>query len=80
VLLVRERVSGPDHPDTLRARGHLARWTGEAGDPAPPGTCTPRCCPRMSGSSARSTPDTLAARANLAHWNGRADDAGPNAK
>ena len=30
----RERVLGPEHPDTLRARSNLARWTGAAGDPA----------------------------------------------
>ena len=29
-----ERVLGPEHPDTLAARDSLARWTGEAGDPA----------------------------------------------
>jgi hypothetical protein len=34
LLPVLERVSGPDHPDTLTARHNLARWTGEAGDPA----------------------------------------------
>ena len=27
-------VLGPEHPDTLAARGNLARWTGEAGDSA----------------------------------------------
>jgi hypothetical protein len=30
----RLRVLGPDHPDTLAIRGNLARWRGEAGDPA----------------------------------------------
>ena len=25
---------GPEHPDTLVSRNNLARWTGEAGDPA----------------------------------------------
>ena len=29
-----EGVLGPEHPDTLNARDGLARWTGEAGDPA----------------------------------------------
>ena len=29
-----ERVSGPDHPQTLNTRANLARWTGEAGGPA----------------------------------------------
>ena len=34
VLDARERVLGPEHPDTLTARANLARWTGQAGDPA----------------------------------------------
>ena len=34
LLPVRERVLGPEHPDTLTARANLARWTGQAGDPA----------------------------------------------
>ena len=34
LLPVRERVLGPEHPDTLTARANLARWTGEAGDAA----------------------------------------------
>jgi hypothetical protein len=34
LLPVRERVSGPEHPDTLTDRGNLAGWTGEAGDAA----------------------------------------------
>ncbi len=28
------RVFGPDHPPTLLSRHDLARWRGEAGDPA----------------------------------------------
>ena len=44
LLPVREKVSGTEHRDTLAARSGLARWT-----------CSPRCCPRGSGSSARST-------------------------
>ena len=34
VLDARERVLGPEHPDTLNARANLASWTGQAGDPA----------------------------------------------
>ena len=34
LLPIRERVSGPEHPDTLAARQQLASWTGEAGDAA----------------------------------------------
>jgi hypothetical protein len=25
-----ERVLGAEHPDTLKTRGHLAYWTGQA--------------------------------------------------
>jgi hypothetical protein len=31
---VDERVSGPEHPDTLADRSNLAHWTGQAGDAA----------------------------------------------
>ena len=34
LLPIRERVSGPEHPDTLDTRRKLARWTGKAGDVA----------------------------------------------
>jgi hypothetical protein len=34
LLPVRERVLGPEHPDSLQARHELAHWTGQAGDPA----------------------------------------------
>ena len=34
LLPLRERVSGPEHPDTLADRGNLARWTGNAGNAA----------------------------------------------
>jgi hypothetical protein len=34
VVKARERVLGPEHPDTLAARADLARWTGRAGDAA----------------------------------------------
>ena len=29
-----EWVLGPEHPETLKSRGNLAYWTGEAGDAA----------------------------------------------
>ena len=33
-LAIRKKVLGAEHPDTLTGRVYLARWTGEAGDPA----------------------------------------------
>ena len=57
LLPVMERVSGPDHPETLATRNYLARYTGEgpATQPAP-GTGTRRCCRSWTESSAQSTP------------------------
>ncbi|WP_234374945.1 tetratricopeptide repeat protein, partial [Streptomyces sp. NRRL WC-3605] len=34
LLADRQRVLGPEHPDTLSTRFYLARWRGEAGDAA----------------------------------------------
>ena len=34
LLLIYERVLGPEHPDALTVRGNVARWTGETGAPA----------------------------------------------
>ena len=52
---IREQILGPKHPDTLEARGNLAHWTGEAGMRPGPAANSPRCCPRMTASSAPST-------------------------
>ena len=51
-----QRVLGPDHPDTLTTRSNLAYWTGESGDARGAWSCSPRCCPTSSGSSAPTTP------------------------
>jgi len=32
LLPVCERVLGPEHPETLNVRSHLAFWTGQAAD------------------------------------------------
>ena len=34
LLPVRERILGPEHPDTLITLSNLARWTGESGEAA----------------------------------------------
>ena len=75
LLPLRERVSGPEHPDTLAARACLAYWTGQAGDAASArdqyATLLP-VCERVLGPE---HPDTLAARASLARWTGQSGDA-----
>ena len=55
VLEARERVLGPEHPDTLTARRNLACWTGEAGDAAAARDQFAALLPSASGSSAPST-------------------------
>jgi Tetratricopeptide repeat len=32
LLLLHERILGPEHPDTLNTRHELARWTRQAGE------------------------------------------------
>ena len=61
------RVLGPDHPETLIARGNFAYWVSEAGQPA---LAAAQCrdlladCQRVLGPD---HPHTLTARSNLAH-------------
>ncbi len=66
---------GPEHPDTLAARGNLARWTGEAGDAAAARDQYAALLPIHERVLGPEHPDTLAARANLARWTGEAGDA-----
>ncbi|AXG83138.1 Kinesin light chain 2 [Streptomyces paludis] len=59
---------GPDHPDTLTARGNLASLRGVAGDAAGAAAAFQELladCVRVLGAD---HPDTLTARNNLAHW------------
>jgi hypothetical protein len=75
LLPARERVSGPEHPDTLRARGRHAYWTGLGGDPAAARDQHAALLPAYEQVLGPDHPDTLRARANLAHWTGEAGDA-----
>ena len=68
LLPVRERVLGPEHPDTLRARRRLARWTGEAGDAAGARDQCAALVPIHERVLGPEHPDTLTIRANLADW------------
>jgi hypothetical protein len=65
---IRQRVSGPEHPETLTARAILTRWTGEAGDAATARDQFATLLPireRVSGPRQR---NPLATRQNLALW------------
>ncbi|MFP3992455.1 tetratricopeptide repeat protein, partial [Streptomyces sp. E11-3] len=65
---------GPDHPDTLTARGNLAWWRGEAGDAAGAAAAFGDLLDHMVRVLGEDYPDTLTTRANLAWWRGEAGD------
>ncbi|MFC7280016.1 tetratricopeptide repeat protein [Paractinoplanes rhizophilus] len=68
------RILGPDHRDTLAARGNLAQCRGMAGDPAGAADAFQQLlddCLRILGPD---HPDTLAARGNLAWSRSKAGD------
>ena len=65
---------GPDHPDTLTTRNTLARWRGEAGDPAGAATATEQLLTDRLRVLGPDHPDTLSTRHNLASWRGHAGD------
>ena len=68
-----EQVSGPEDPDTLAARGNLAFWTGQAGDPASARDQYAALLPVRERVSGAEHPDTLAIRGALVDWTRTAD-------
>jgi hypothetical protein len=76
LLPIRERVQGPEHPDTLAARNQLARWTGDAAGARKQFAVLLPIRERVQGPE---HPDTLATRANLAYWSGKTQEAAPDA-
>ena len=74
VFDTRERLLGPEHPDTLSAGQDLAYWTGEAGDPAAAREQFAVLLPVRERVSGPEHPDTLAALHDLAIWTGEAGD------
>ena len=65
---MRERVLGPEHPETLRARADLASWTGAAGDAAGARDQYAALLPLFERVLGAEHPDTLATRRNLTYW------------
>ena len=77
-LAVSGRVRGPEHRRTLTVRSHLARWTGEAGDPAAARDQYAALLPMQERVLGPDHPDTLTTRRNLAEWTAKAEiGAGP---
>ena len=70
-----ERVLGPEHPDTLYIRHSLARWTGQAGDPASARDQFAALLPIRARVLGPDHPDTRIARDHLAYWTGESGDA-----
>ena len=83
VLADRERVLGPDHPDTIAARGNLAAANFSAGRMAAAVQLYEETCAAYIRLFGPDHPDTLARRANLANarswWasSGKAEGASP---
>jgi len=75
IAAARKRVLGPEHPQTLTARGDLAGWTGGAGGAAAARDQYAELLPMIERVLGPEHPDTLDVRANLAHWTGQAGDA-----
>ena len=74
LLPLRERVLGPEHPDTLIARANLARFTGQAGILAAARDQYADLLPVEERVLGPEHPDTAITRGNLAHWTAEADD------
>ncbi|MFD6275018.1 tetratricopeptide repeat protein, partial [Streptomyces sp. NPDC060209] len=66
---------GPDHPDTLAARGNLIGWQGAAGDAAGAAAAYEELLADRERILGPDHPDTLTTRGNLADWRGAAGDA-----
>lgn len=65
---------GPDHPDTLAARGHLAWWQGEAGDVVGAVAAFEHVLADRLRTLGADHPDTLTTRGQVAWWRGEAGD------
>lgn len=68
------RYCGPDHVDTLVARGGHARWRGEAGDASGAAGETAALLQDVLRVLGRDHPYTLTTLSNLARWRGEAGD------
>jgi hypothetical protein len=75
VAEARERILGPEHPQTLDARSDLARWTGQAGDPAAARDQYAALLPVFERVLGPEHPNTLTTRHDLAIGTGEAGDA-----
>ncbi|MFJ9683536.1 tetratricopeptide repeat protein [Streptomyces sp. NPDC101194] len=75
LLADRERLLGPDHPETLTTRHELAYWQGQAGDASGAATALTDVLADFIRLLGPDHPDTLTTQHNLAYWRGQAGDA-----
>nr|BFE75552.1 hypothetical protein GCM10020092_088530 [Actinoplanes digitatis] len=68
------RVLGPDHPDTLVARGSLVSWQGKTSGPAAAATAFEQLLDDFMRVLGPDHPETLLTRNNLARCRGEAGD------
>ncbi|MGW7261133.1 hypothetical protein [Streptomyces sp. NPDC054834] len=66
---------GADHPRTLTTRHELARWQGEAGDPASAAIALASLLDDRTRVLGAHHPHTLTTRHELARWQGEAGEA-----
>ena len=70
-----QRHLGPDHADTMRARGHAAQWRGAVGDAAGAAAEYEEVLADRVRVFGVDHPETITARGNVARWRGAAGDA-----
>jgi hypothetical protein len=69
-----QRHLGPEHPDTIMARSHIAHWMGEAGDAAGAAAAYEEVFAQQVRVLGPDHSDTMMARGNAARWRGEAGD------
>ena len=74
LLSIRERVQGPEHPDTLIARANLAHTTGAAGDQGLARDQYAALLPIYERLAGAEHPDALSVRNQLAYWSEMTND------
>jgi Domain of unknown function (DUF4062)/Tetratricopeptide repeat len=74
VLGERRRLLGPEHPDTLAARHHVAGWYGMSGDPAAARDQLAALVPVRERVLGPEHPDTLESRGDCALFTGLVGD------
>ena len=73
-LVLRQHLQGPDHRQTLTARGYVAGWTGDCGDSAGALQLFRELLPDRVQVLGLDHPSTLATRNNIARWTGQCGD------